>query len=154
MRKLAQKKKNYRMYNETLFEVDKVIQIKWVKSKHISIQTDSSATSSGKVMMRNITLGNLEIISPSAIAMSIQKKKMMIQNTRKKLHSTPTLIITITHATRTELNISTLPSPKKRNKRKITHISINQIKTMPKAKPLTLQSKKNGSAILTVRNCR
>lgn len=33
MRKVGKDRKNYTMYNETLYEVERVVQIKWVKSK-------------------------------------------------------------------------------------------------------------------------
>jgi hypothetical protein len=37
MPKPSKDKKNYTMYNETLYEVERVVQIKWVKSKSFLI---------------------------------------------------------------------------------------------------------------------
>jgi hypothetical protein len=37
MPKTIKDKKNYTMYNETLYEVERVVQIKWVKSSSFPI---------------------------------------------------------------------------------------------------------------------
>ena len=71
------------MYNETLYEVERVVQIRWVKSNSLTNQTGSTASSSGEDMMISSTPGNPKTTSPSATTTKLPKKKMTTQSTKK-----------------------------------------------------------------------
>jgi len=108
------------MYNETLYEVERVVQIRWVKSNILTIQTDNTALSSGEDMMINTTPGNPKITSPSATTMKHLKKEMMILSIKKNC------LIAIQHLTTTRLEL-------KRNLLQISalrHLKLRRRKTI------------------------
>lgn len=93
------------MYNETLYEVERVVQIKWVKSKSYPMQIGSIATSNGRAMMRDTTPGNPKNISPSVTTTPLPRIRMT-QNIRRPLsRHLPTTNISITLAARNPMHL-------------------------------------------------
>jgi hypothetical protein len=107
------------MYNETLYEVENVVQIRWVKSNSLYIQIASTVSSSGEAMMKNSTHGNPKTTSPSATTMKRPQKKMMTLNMKKKCLSAILLLTTTRQEAKTNLFLNLL-RPRRHKRRKIT----------------------------------